>query len=291
MSTSNHIVQPQKSVEILLKELEAALYLRPWIDEPEERHELTQDIIRMVRADESSLALLLKYLKHPDWAMRRNVAEMLGWLRNPDSVKPLMDMLWRDRIMAVRGSVALAMERVDTPESTAASQEYAAAIRSYPEVVGQVINLAERKGLSSHNLFAAALRSQTCAIRIQDPAQAGQDKVLSFDLCDLLALIGRPARDSLWCCRSVECTGKSASELDAIADQGLIVSGRTFTHIALLLDQTIEGEFVALREDEAWLVIRAVDSSWFEVWSRETALLEEIRSHFRCVEKLDMGRT
>lgn len=70
----------------------------------------------------------------------------------------------------------------------------------------------------------------------------------------------------------------------------MIVSGRTLAHIARMLNQTIEGEFVALGDDaEAWLVIRAVDSSWFEVWSHRPLVLEQIKGHFHDTTDVRLG--
>jgi HEAT repeat protein len=129
MSTTDYY-QSQKSVQSLIGELVSALYLRPWIDEAEERHELKREIIRRVKAEESDLAYILELLTHHDWAVRDDAAEMLGWVGNKDAVKPLLALLWKDRSKVVRGAIAMALERIGTPEGLAAHQEYEKTIRS-----------------------------------------------------------------------------------------------------------------------------------------------------------------
>ena len=122
------LTQSKKSVQSLLDKLVAALYLRPWIDEAEERHELRKEIVRRVKAGESSLNPLLQLLKHSDWAVRNDVASMLGWIENADAVQPLIEILQKDGSRAVRASAALALERIGTPEAVAAYQAYRDAI-------------------------------------------------------------------------------------------------------------------------------------------------------------------
>jgi len=273
-----------RSLESLISELESAYHQLPWVDEAEERFELKQKIVRHVKAEESGLTRILQLLDHHYLGVC--AAKMLGWIGNKNAVKPLLARLWREPAIGFRGTIALALQRIGTPEGRAAHDEYAQTIRSYPEIVGEVAESAKLKGMSSQEVLDAARRNQTYGICIEDADEVG---ALSFDLCDIMAIVGHRARDSQWCCRWVECTGNYASEMHAIADRGLIVSGRTMAHIALLLDQTIDGEYFAFGDDgDAWLVVRAVDSSLFDVLSREPPVLEEIRSHFCCVKDLDM---
>ena len=121
---STDLTQSQKSIRSLLDELVAALYLRPWIDEADDRHELKKEIVRRVKTGESSLDPLLELLQHPDWAVRTDVVWMLGWIRNPDAIPPLMEVMQKDSRKVVRDNAALALERIGTPESVAAYQEY-----------------------------------------------------------------------------------------------------------------------------------------------------------------------
>ena len=233
-----------RSLQSLISELESAYHQLPWMDEAEERLELEKEIVRHVKAEESGLTRILELLDHHYLGVC--AAEMLGWIGNKDAVKPLLARLWREPAMGFRGTIALALERIGTPEGQAAHDEYAKTIRSCPEIVGEVAELAKLKGMSTQEVFDAARRNQTYGICIEDADEVG---ALSFDLCDIMAIVGRRARDSQWCCRWVECTGDYASEMHAIADRGLIVSGRTMAHIALLLIQTIDGEYMAFGDD------------------------------------------
>lgn len=280
----------QKPVQTLLEELVSTLALRAWVDESDLRHELKAEIVRRVKQGDVSPQPILNLLQHADWAVRENAAEMLGWIGGEEVVQPLVDHLWRDRSVAVRGTIALALERIATPAALSTAREFSQVVRAYPEVVGRVADWAEHQGLDIHDVFGIRLDPSIKGICLEDTREIGQGKCLSFDLCDLLAVIGLPARVARWCCRDVECTGNYASEMHAIADQGLIVSGGTLAYMALMLDQTIDGVFVAIREDdEIWLEIRAVDSTWFEVWSGDTQVLEAVRGHFRQVSDIQPG--
>ena len=57
-----------------------------------------------------------------------------------------------------------------------------------------------------------------------------------------------------------------------------------------LLLQVIDGQFTGFDEDgNVWVIIRAVDSSWWEVWSDNKWVHEAIRSNFRVVESISDG--
>lgn len=50
--------------------------------------------------------------------------------------------------------------------------------------------------------------------------------------------------------------------------------------------QVIDGEFRAFEEgSEPWVIIRAIDSSWWEVQSRDASALDAIRHRFQNVEE------
>ena len=54
--------------------------------------------------------------------------------------------------------------------------------------------------------------------------------------------------------------------------------------------QIIDGQFTGVDEQgDAWVVIRAVDSSWWEVWSDNQWVHDAIRAHFRVVESIPVG--
>lgn len=111
---------------------------------------------------------------------------------------------------------------------------------------------------------------------------------LSFDLKDILPLAGERAAASQWRCRFVECLGESAEELHAISDAGRIISGGELLRIASDLLQVIDGQFEAYSDANAepWLVVKAIDSSSFEVWSDGPDVLARVRDNFGEVSDL-----
>ena len=63
-----------------------------------------------------------------------------------------------------------------------------------------------------------------------------------------------------------------------------VVSGADFVNGIDRLLQLINGEFQAFGKNGRWVVIRAVDSSWWEVWSDDQSALEAVRAKFRITE-------
>jgi len=65
------------------------------------------------------------------------------------------------------------------------------------------------------------------------------------------------------------------------------VKGRDLVSGIEQLLQVIDGAFVAIESDRElpWVVVRAVDSSWWEVISHDPEVREAIRKRFRQVEE------
>jgi len=54
--------------------------------------------------------------------------------------------------------------------------------------------------------------------------------------------------------------------------------------------QVVDGQFSGVDEDgNVWVIIRAVDSSWWEVWSDNEWVHGAIGTHFRVVESISHG--
>ena len=55
------------------------------------------------------------------------------------------------------------------------------------------------------------------------------------------------------------------------------------------ITQVIDGEFVARSRDHdsPWLVIKAIDSSWWEVWTDDQRARASVRHRFRAVSDID----
>jgi hypothetical protein len=122
------------------------------------------------------------------------------------------------------------------------------------------------------------------AVTIHDTRQFGGMSVLAYDLADLLALAGPDALASSWSCKMGECFGPGAKDLYEAAEVGL-VSGVRLAELAANVTQTIDGSFEATLPgaDRPWLVLRAIDSSYFVVVTRSEMLLAELRRRFRDV--------
>ena len=122
---------------------------------------------------------------------------------------------------------------------------------------------------------------------IRDRRQTERGGFLNFDLKEIFAAIGDPVIVSTWRCHNVECTGENAQRLHELSDANQSVSGKELVQIAAGIFQTIDGRFEAYRDDEEpWLVVNAVDSSWFEVLSVDSAVLETIGRSFQDVSRL-----
>ena len=79
-------------------------------------------------------------------------------------------------------------------------------------------------------------------IRDRDPA----NNTLSFDLRDILDLLGPDAARSEWRVRDVECVGRQAAEaLHRSSDDGEVVGGTQLIQLARDVGQIIDGEFSA----------------------------------------------
>ena len=124
-------------------------------------------------------------------------------------------------------------------------------------------------------------------VQIRDMNESGH--VLAVDLQHILDLIGERAILSRWRASEVWVIGKEngevAQELENLADGLKFISGEHLNRMAHSLVQVIDGEFSAFESgcDLPWLIIRAVDSSFYEVFSTEPEVLNRVRALFRKV--------
>jgi hypothetical protein len=112
------------------------------------------------------------------------------------------------------------------------------------------------------------------------------ERMLTVDLIDILRLLGPSATDSEWQISGVECAGGAAAEdLHHLADAYGRVAGRTLLSLAAGVTQVIDGVFAGYRDGEKqpWIIIRAVDSSAFDVQSKDEEALARMKRHFRNV--------
>ena len=112
---------------------------------------------------------------------------------------------------------------------------------------------------------------------------------LGFDLGDVVAVLGDDAERSSWTIADVECVGgAAATALHHASDTGESVSGERLIRLAADVGQIIDGEFVGCLPGEsvAWIVIRAVDSSAFDVETDREDVLAALRARFASVVDL-----
>jgi hypothetical protein len=82
-----------------------------------------------------------------------------------------------------------------------------------------------------------------------------------------------------------EATGQGGEELEALARDRSRINGAVLAELANATVQVIWGEFAATlqRQGDIWLTIRAIDSTFYEVTTEDTTVLDAIRSTFKDV--------
>ena len=127
-------------------------------------------------------------------------------------------------------------------------------------------------------------------IKIKDTKTSGAGgSSLSFDLRDILTAVGEPVLSSSWRCRDLCYTAVRDGKFDEFREARRRLTGEEMIQFADGIHQTIDGRFEAHSEGVAkrpWLVILAVDSSWFEVWSSKHEILKRVRARFEQVSDL-----
>jgi hypothetical protein len=121
------------------------------------------------------------------------------------------------------------------------------------------------------------------AIRIRDRA----------GLAELLAILGEPARESIWRCYVGECVlaeGARAHLYDAFNVPERL-SGSSLLALAAETAQVIDGAFDAFRPGESrpWIKLAAVDGTCWNVSAPERDALHPFEARFRQVEPVDDG--
>lgn len=114
-----------------------------------------------------------------------------------------------------------------------------------------------------------------------------KNSLLAFDLIDILKLIGEKAFLSTWKIFNVECIGEEAETLHNISDRGMHISGNILFSISSNLIQVINGEFEAYFEgDSPWLIIKAIDSSEYDVKTDDNNIITKMKNSFSDVVAL-----
>jgi hypothetical protein len=111
------------------------------------------------------------------------------------------------------------------------------------------------------------------------------NRVLAFDLRELLSLIRDDARRMEWSVADLECIGASASELENLTLPGARVHGDVLLALAEGIEQVIDGEFCAYEPGNSSPIylLRAVDSSSWDIAADRDELLDVFRKRFTAV--------
>jgi hypothetical protein len=76
-----------------------------------------------------------------------------------------------------------------------------------------------------------------------------------------------------------ETTGRGEDQLEALARNGLPVNGTVLAELSKATRQVIWGEFTAFLtpQESAWVTIRAIDSTFYELSTTDPVVLDKIK--------------
>lgn len=125
-------------------------------------------------------------------------------------------------------------------------------------------------------------------VTILDRSQDGQ--LLAVDLKKVLDLIPlNLVCETIWRVSGVECVGGAAAErLHNLSENEGVVAGPGLLTLAESVGQIIDGECRGFKagKDQPWIVIRAVDSSAYDVETDDIDILARIRRTFAHVREI-----
>jgi hypothetical protein len=134
--------------------------------------------------------------------------------------------------------------------------------------------------------------------------------VLQFDLRDVLQVLGAYLEQWVWCVTELDAVGRDCEELcqavEASRGAGVWLSSQELVTWAGRISQTIDATLLAFPRsidrsslgaegdwgvfpERAVLVIRAIDSFYFEVLTTDPEIAVLLRSHFQDVRCEDAG--
>jgi hypothetical protein len=117
--------------------------------------------------------------------------------------------------------------------------------------------------------------------------------VLAVDLRHVLVALGDRATNSEWRVRDVWATGDDSAEQLQSLDGTSAVTGQRLRELAQEVTQVIDGVFSGFESSSAepWVVVEAVDSSYYLVRSDDPCVLDIIRSTFHHVSDYEQPVT
>jgi hypothetical protein len=131
-------------------------------------------------------------------------------------------------------------------------------------------------------------------IVIRDGTQPGGSGGLEFDLAQVLLALGEPAAQSRWKCSRLHYVSNDDCDIDVLEQASApngSVRGADLVNGIQQLAQVIDGDFEATdAAGRQWVLVRAVDSSWWEVWSEDESVLGAVRNTFKFTEATQSAR-
>jgi hypothetical protein len=127
------------------------------------------------------------------------------------------------------------------------------------------------------------------SIRIEDKKQTGSGNYLDFAVHDILTAIGESVLKSRWIARDLECVRKCDGGAEQLREKRLKFSGEEILKWSARAGLIINGRFEARGQGPAkrlWLIIIAFDTTFYDVWSSKTHVLEKIRARFNNVSDI-----
>ncbi len=110
---------------------------------------------------------------------------------------------------------------------------------------------------------------------------------LDFDLGDVLGSLGGRVAASQWRIPNLNYISHDDKSIPAFEGVGPVRGVELLGALPALM-QVIDGELVGSEGDEKpWVVVRAIDSSWWEILSDDPSVISAIRQRFRNVEEQD----
>jgi hypothetical protein len=119
-------------------------------------------------------------------------------------------------------------------------------------------------------------------IKVADLTSSGG---LSFDLIDLVSLLGERGLRSSWRAFDVWSVQEGDDgHFEDLCQTGQLIPGAEFASALKHVMQVIDGRFEAFEEgrEEPWVVVEAIDSSYFLLHAEED-ILQKARARFRSV--------
>lgn len=142
-------------------------------------------------------------------------------------------------------------------------------------------------------------------VRIRDNNK-GQGSGLSFGLKEILEVIGERVVESTWKCREVDYVAKPENALHETNKNKLIdafgnlvneynlkkheMSGKYLQEFAGKVMLIINGEFLGYYQGakRPWIIIKAFDSSWWEVFSKKPEYVSRFKEVFKDVKDVQI---